>query len=197
MDLRRQVPGLRKGPAVRGAQLRRLPLCRRGPCEVPFDDLGYVLWGDVGVPNVVREDEDDRAFVVAARAGVAQHRGRRDIQPLDLLSEALQEFAAALRAAAALPRRGAHEDLPQTRHGHMLAAASLSRGRRGWPKIPIPTPEVLDSRGADGPAKTSSVPRRRFLAPARRCGGPCRFPCRRPRRFRRRPGRRARRRRRG
>jgi hypothetical protein len=70
-------------------------------------------------------DEDDRSFVVAARAGVAQHRGRPQAAPLDLGAESLEELAAALGAAAALPGCRAHEDLSKPRHD------TNSKSRRG------------------------------------------------------------------
>ena len=91
--------------------------------QVPLDDDRHVFGRHAGVPDVVRVDEDHRPFVVAARAGVAQHRGRRQPAPLDLSAEGLEELAAALRAAASLARRGANEDLSELCH----AVNSISR----------------------------------------------------------------------
>ncbi len=79
--------------------------------QVPLDDLRYVLRANVRVPDVVRVDKDDRTLVVAAAAGIAQHGGGREPAPLDLRPEHLEEFGSALRAAAPLSWRGAHEDL--------------------------------------------------------------------------------------
>jgi hypothetical protein len=87
-----------------------------GGRQVPLDDVGHVLRPDAGVPDIVRVDEDYRPLVVAARAGVAQHRGRRQAAPLDLRAEGLEELAAALGAAAALPRCRAHEELSKPSH---------------------------------------------------------------------------------
>ena len=79
--------------------------------QVPLDDLRYVLRANVRVPDVVRVNKDDRTLVVAAGASIAQHGGGQEPAPLDLLPEHLEEFGPALRAAAPLPWRGAHEDL--------------------------------------------------------------------------------------
>ena len=46
------------------------------PYEVFLDDPRYVFGGYAGVPDVVREDEDDRPLLVAAGAGVTEHRQR-------------------------------------------------------------------------------------------------------------------------
>jgi|SRR5215218_8848501 hypothetical protein len=87
-----------------------------GGGQMPLDDIGHVLRRDAGVPDIVGEDEDYRSLVVAARTGVAQHCGRRQAAPLDLSAEGLEELAATLGTAAALPRRRAHEDLSKPRH---------------------------------------------------------------------------------
>src|SRR5215210_1910654 len=81
---------------------------------------GHVLGCYTGVPDVVGVDEDDRPFLVAAGAGVAEHGGWRYAEHLNLVSEHLEEFAATLRAAATLARRGAHEDLAHLAHTQIL-----------------------------------------------------------------------------
>ena len=85
-----------------------------------LDYLRHVLGSNAGVPDVVGVDEDDRALVVAAGAGVAQHGGRREAAPLGLSPERLEELSAAFRAAASRPRRGANENLSELRHGLIL-----------------------------------------------------------------------------
>ena len=87
---------------------------------MPLDYLRHVLGSNAGVPDVVGVDEDDRPLVVAAGADVAQHGGWWEPAPLDLGPERLEELAAAFRAAASLPRRGAHENLSELRHGLIL-----------------------------------------------------------------------------
>jgi hypothetical protein len=64
-----------------------------------------------GVPDVVRVYEDDRPLVVAAGAGVAQHRPRFEPATLDIRAERLEELSAAFAPAAFFSRRSAHEDL--------------------------------------------------------------------------------------
>ncbi len=91
--------------------------------QVPLDDTRYVLRTNAGVPDVVWVDEDDRPLMVAAGAGVAHYDGGREPEPLDLSPELLQEFDSALRAAAPVSGRGAHEDLTQLRHGFILRCA--------------------------------------------------------------------------
>jgi hypothetical protein len=83
---------------------------------VSLHDGWHVLRRNAVVPDVVRVDEYDRPLVVAAGAGVAQHRGRREPAPLDLGAEDLEELDAAPGAAAPLPRRSAHEDLSKVCH---------------------------------------------------------------------------------
>jgi hypothetical protein len=61
--------------------------------------------------------------MVAAGAGFAQHGSRRQLVPLNLRAERLEELVAALGAAAALARRGANEDLSELCH----AVNSISR----------------------------------------------------------------------
>ena len=79
--------------------------------QVPLDDLRHLLGSNARVPDVVRVDKDYRTFMVAAGAGIAQYGGGREPAPLDLSPEHLEEFGSALRAAAPLSWRGAHEDL--------------------------------------------------------------------------------------
>ncbi len=80
--------------------------------EVLLDDNWHVFGRHARVPNVVRVDKDQGPLVVAAGTGVAQHDSWRQPLPLDLRAEHLEELAAALGAAAALPRCSANEDLP-------------------------------------------------------------------------------------
>ncbi len=78
-----------------------------------------------GVPNVVREDEDDRSFLVATGAGVVKHGRRREAQAGDLLAESLEKFAASLRSTPPLTRSGAYENLSWTFHKRILCLAGL------------------------------------------------------------------------
>ena len=80
-------------------------------CRVLFDDARYVAGCNAGIPDVVRVYEDDWPLVVAAGAGVAQHRGRCEPAMLDLRAERLEELCATFAAAALFSWRGAHEDL--------------------------------------------------------------------------------------
>ena len=97
-----------------------MPTSQALPSQVPLDDVRYVLGSDARVPDVVWVDEDDRPFMVAAGAGVAQHGGRREPAPLDLPLERRKEFSAALGTAAALPRCGAHKNLSELLHDPIL-----------------------------------------------------------------------------
>jgi hypothetical protein len=90
------------------------------PRQVTLDDIRYVLRSNARVPDVVRIDEYDWSFMVAAGAGIAQHGGRREPTPLDLHLERLEEFSAALGTAAALPWSCAHKNLSELRHGLIL-----------------------------------------------------------------------------
>jgi hypothetical protein len=90
---------------------------------VTLDYHGYVLECHAGVPDVVWVDEDYGPLVVTPGAGVTQHHKWREPTPLDLCAELLEEFVPALCAAAALAWRGAHKDLPQLRHCHILRHA--------------------------------------------------------------------------
>ena len=92
---------------------------------MPLDDRRHVVGRDAGIPDIVGVDEDDRPLVVAARAGVTQHRGRRKPATLDLEAKRLQQLATPLRAAAALAGGGAHEDLSKPCH----ATDSMPRRR--------------------------------------------------------------------
>ncbi len=65
----------------------------------------------MGVPDVVREDEDHRALLVAAATAVAEDGGGGETEPLDLLTETLEELAPALGPATSLAGRRANEDL--------------------------------------------------------------------------------------
>jgi hypothetical protein len=40
---------------------------------VPLNDVGNVIKGYAGIPDVVREDEDDRSFLMATSAGVLEY----------------------------------------------------------------------------------------------------------------------------
>jgi len=51
---------------------------------------GHVLGCNVGVPDVVGVDEDDRTFLVATGASIAEYGGRRDAVALDLVLEHLE-----------------------------------------------------------------------------------------------------------
>jgi hypothetical protein len=84
------------------------------------DDLRNVSWLNAGVPDIVREDEDDRALLVAAGTDVTEYGRWRKAQARDLLAELLQEFAATLGAAPTLSRRGADKDLSKYSHAHIL-----------------------------------------------------------------------------
>jgi hypothetical protein len=98
---------------------------------VLLDDTRHVFGRNAGVPDVVGVDEDDRPLVVAARAGVAQHRVRRISAPLDLETERLKELAAALRAATVLAGGGAHEDLSKPCHAtNSMPRQELFQARR-------------------------------------------------------------------
>ena len=46
---------------------------RRPTGEVPLNDAGNVIKGYAGIPDVVREDEDDWSFLMAASAGVLEY----------------------------------------------------------------------------------------------------------------------------
>jgi len=78
---------------------------------MPFDDLGYILWSDARVPDVVGVDEDDGALVVAAAADVSKHSRGLESAALYLGPKRLEELASAFRAAPSLAWRGAHENL--------------------------------------------------------------------------------------
>ena len=91
--------------------------------QVPPDYHRHVFERHPSVPDVVRVDEDDRPLMVTSGADIAQHDGRGEPAPLNLRPEHLEELGAALRAAASLPRRGAHVDLSQLRHGFILCRA--------------------------------------------------------------------------
>ena len=65
-------------------------LVTRSRGQVTIYDMRYVRERYAGVPDVVGEDEDDGALFVAAGAGVAQDRGRREAAALDLVPESLQ-----------------------------------------------------------------------------------------------------------
>ncbi len=78
---------------------------------MPLDDTRYILRSNARVPDVVRVDKNDRTLMVAAGAGIAHYDVGREPAPLDLRPEHLEEFGSALRAAAPLSGRGAHEDL--------------------------------------------------------------------------------------
>jgi len=82
-----------------------------------------------GIPDVVRVDEDDGTFLVTAGACVTEHGGRRYAAQLHLLPELLEQFAAPLRPAAPLTRRGANEDLAQLPHAQILCR-SQEKSRR-------------------------------------------------------------------
>ena len=88
-----------------------------------LDDPGHIAGRNFCVPDVVGEDKDDRALLVAAGAGVSQDDGRRHAAALHLVPENVQEFVAALLAAAALPRGCADEDLAKSGHGEILSRA--------------------------------------------------------------------------
>src|SRR5215210_957953 len=81
---------------------------------------GHVLGCYADIPDVVRVDEDDGTFLVTAGACVTDHGGRRYATQLHLFLEHLEQFAASLRAAAPLTRRGANEDLAQLPHAQIL-----------------------------------------------------------------------------
>ena len=93
------------------------------PYEVPSDDLRHVFGGYAGVPDVVREDEDDGPLFVTASAGVAEHRRRRETKAGDLLAKPLEKLAAALLPTPPLPRRGADKDLSKLSHTSILSRA--------------------------------------------------------------------------
>ena len=82
--------------------------------------LPNVFEGYVGVPNVVREHEDDRPILVAAGTSVAQNGRRRNSQAYYLFPEPLEEFATAFDPAPTLPGCGADEDLSQFVHPYIL-----------------------------------------------------------------------------
>src|SRR5215211_9056144 len=81
--------------------------------QVALHYSGHVLGYYAGVPDVVRVDEDDGTFLVTAGACVTEHGGWRYTAQFHLFLEHLEQFAASLRAAAPLTRRGANEDLAQ------------------------------------------------------------------------------------
>jgi len=91
--------------------------------------LRNIHWLHAGVPDIVGVDKHDRTFLVAAGADVAEHGGRRYAVQLHLFPEYLEQFAATLRAAATLTRRGANEDLTQLAHAQILCRGQeKSRG---------------------------------------------------------------------
>ena len=87
---------------------------------MPLDDLWYIFRLYVGIPDVIREDEDDRPLLVAAGASVAQNGRRRKSQADYLFPEPLEEFATAFGPAPTLPGRGADEDLSRYSHPYIL-----------------------------------------------------------------------------
>ena len=84
------------------------------------DDLGHVFQRYAGIPDVVGIDKDDRALLVAAGAGVAEHGGRGYAAPVHLFPERVEQLAATFGAAAPLAWCGAHEDLAQSPHAQIL-----------------------------------------------------------------------------
>src|SRR5215204_1508208 len=99
--------------------------------QVSLYYFGHVFRLHAGIPNVVRVDEDDRTFLVATGACVAEHGGRREAAPLYLVPEHREQFAAALGAAASVTRCGAHEDLAQLRHAQILCGVPKKSRRSG------------------------------------------------------------------
>ena len=85
--------------------------------------LPNVFEGYVGVPNVVREHEDDRPILVAAGTSITQNGRRRNSQAYYLFPEPLKEFATAFSPAPTLPGCGADEDLSQYVHPYILCRA--------------------------------------------------------------------------
>jgi hypothetical protein len=90
----------------------------------------HVLGCYAGIPDVIRVDEDDGTFLVTAGAGISEDGGRRYAAQFYLFLEHLEQFAAPLRAAASLARRGANEDLAQRPHAQILCR-SQEKSRRG------------------------------------------------------------------
>jgi hypothetical protein len=62
-----------KGLAVGKKAYSSSSFDRRPAGEVPLNDVGNVIKGYAGIPDVVREDEDDRSFLMATSAGVLEY----------------------------------------------------------------------------------------------------------------------------
>ena len=82
--------------------------------------LRHVFRLHARVPDIVWIDKDDRTFLVATGAGVAEHCGRPYATPVHLLFEGFEKFTTALGAAASFAGGGAHEDLAELTHAKIL-----------------------------------------------------------------------------
>ena len=108
---------------------------------MPLDDLRHVFGGYAGIPDVVREDEDDRPLLVTAGAGIAKYTRRRQAPADDLFPEPLEKLATAFSSAPALPGSGANEDLSRYSHPRILCRMSLLSTRAKEQKVQPPTVE--------------------------------------------------------
>jgi hypothetical protein len=82
--------------------------------------LRHVFRLHARIPDIVWIDKDDRTFLVATGAGIAEHGGRRYATPVHLLFEGFEKFTTALGAAASFAGSGAHEDLAKFTHIEIL-----------------------------------------------------------------------------
>ncbi len=90
-----------------------------------LDYTGDVVEGYASIPDVVREDEDYRAFIVAAGADVPEHVRWRKPEFDHLIAKSFEELTAPLSSASPFPQRGADEDLSKTAHADILSCTQL------------------------------------------------------------------------
>jgi hypothetical protein len=92
---------------------------------MPFDDTRNIVEGHIGVPDVVREDEDDRPLFMTTGADVLEHGRRRKTSARDLLAKSFEKFTTALGAAPTLSWRSADKNLSKLLHVYILCRARL------------------------------------------------------------------------
>ena len=82
-----------------------------------------VVEGYLSIPNIVWEDEHDRAFIVAAGADVSEYSRWRKPEFDHSIAKSFEELAAPLSSAPPFPQSSADEDLSKTAHADILSCA--------------------------------------------------------------------------